>query len=70
MYSLRQVADMTDTQIETVRRWVRHGRVPVERIGPLTLKRVRVRHSVLAQLFPHLSLVIPTHSAPQTTDNR
>jgi hypothetical protein len=54
LYSLREVADLTYTQIKTVRRWVKEERIPVERIGPLTLKRIRVRHSVLVEIFPHL----------------
>jgi hypothetical protein len=53
LYSLREVADITDTPLATVRRWVVDDRIPVERIGPLVLKRIRVRHSVLVQLFPH-----------------
>lgn len=54
LYSLREVADLTDTKIHTVRRWVREQRFPVIRVGPLALKRVRVRHSVLVELFPHI----------------
>lgn len=61
LYSLRQVAQVTDTPIATVRRWVLEQRIPVERVGPLRLKRVRVRHSVLVELFPHVEKV--THSA-------
>lgn len=53
LYSLREVARLTDTPLATVRRWVLEQRIPVERIGPLALKRVRVRHSVLLALFPH-----------------
>lgn len=71
MYSLRQVATMTDSTLATVRRWVKYDRLPVERIGPLKLKRVRVRRSVLIRLFPHLQeSVIPTHSETDTLDNR
>jgi hypothetical protein len=63
LYSLRDVAELTDTPIGTVRRWVQEHRIPVERIGPLALKRVRVRHSVLVDLFPHAEkLSKPTHS--------
>lgn len=54
LLSLRQVADLTDTKLSTVRRWVRDDRIPVDRVGPLRLKRVRVRASVLVGLFPHL----------------
>jgi excisionase family DNA binding protein len=54
LYSLREVATLTDTSISTVRRWVEDKRIPVERVGPLVLKRLRVRHSVLVRLFPHL----------------
>ena len=55
LYSLREVADLTNTPIWTVRGWVKEERIPVERVGPLLLKRVRVRQSVLLQLFPHLA---------------
>lgn len=54
LYSLRQVAKLTDTPIWTVRRWVHEQRIQVERVGPLHLKRIRVRHSVLVKLFPYL----------------
>jgi hypothetical protein len=53
LYSLRQVADFTDTKLRTIRRWVEEERIPVERIGPLRLKRVRVKHSVLVAIFPN-----------------
>lgn len=56
MYTLRQAATMTDTTLHTVRRWVAHGLLPVERVGPLKLKRVRVRRSVLVALFPHANI--------------
>ena len=50
--------------IATVRRWVLEGRIPVERIGPLRLKRVRVRHSVLVAYFPQaVKLLNPTQSS-------
>jgi hypothetical protein len=55
LYSLKEVAALTDTPIWTVRGWVREGRIQVERVGPLRLKRVRVRQTVLLQLFPHLT---------------
>lgn len=54
LYSLREVATLTNTKIDTVRSWVREGRIEVERVGPLRLKRVRVKHSVLIQFFPNL----------------
>jgi excisionase family DNA binding protein len=55
LYTLKEVAALTETPLWTVRGWVREGRIQVERIGPLTLKRVRVRQSVLLQLFPHIA---------------
>lgn len=58
LYSLRQVSELTDTNLETVRSWVRDDRIAVERVGPLRLKRVRVRHSVLIALFPHLEISV------------
>jgi hypothetical protein len=61
LYSLREVADLTDTPIWTVRRWVHEQRIPVERTGPLLLKRVRVRHSVLIRLFPHAEKLASLH---------
>lgn len=72
MYSLRQVAEFTESKLHTVRRWVAHEQIPVERIGPTKLKRVRVRRSVLIALFPHLSLSLPqvTQSVPLDADNR
>lgn len=53
---LREVARLTDTPLSTVRRWVVEKRIPVERIGPLKLQRVRVRASVLREKFPHVSI--------------
>jgi hypothetical protein len=53
LYSLRQVSEFTDTKLRTIRRWVEEERIPVERIGPLRLKRVRVKHSVLVAIFPN-----------------
>jgi excisionase family DNA binding protein len=66
LYSLRQVADFTGTPIDTVRRWVLEGRIEVERVGPLRLKRVRVKQSVLLTLFPHVEklLNLPDNSSP------
>jgi excisionase family DNA binding protein len=66
LYSLRQVADFTGTPIDTVRRWVLEGRIEVERVGPLRLKRVRVKQSVLLALFPHVEklLNLPDNSSP------
>jgi hypothetical protein len=55
LYSLKEVATLTETPLWTVRGWVREGRIQVERVGPLQLKRVRVRQSVLLQLFPHVA---------------
>lgn len=60
LLSLRQVATITDTRLATVRRWVREQRLPAERIGPT--KRVRVKRSVVIQLFPHVeTLRIVSH---------
>lgn len=56
LYSLREVSVLTSTPLDTVRRWVLEQRIPVERIGPLRLKRVRVKHSVLVALFPHVDV--------------
>ena len=61
LYSLRTVAELIDTPLWTVRRWVQEGRIPVERTGPLTLKRVRVRHSELLKLFPHAEKLVSLH---------
>ncbi len=59
LFSLREVSQLTDTPLNTVRRWVAEQRLPVERIGPAqTLKRIRVRQSVLLQLFPDLRIYI------------
>jgi hypothetical protein len=58
LYSLTQVARLTETPLRTVERWVFEQRLPVERIGPLRLQRVRVRHSVLLEFFPALK---PSH---------
>jgi excisionase family DNA binding protein len=63
LYSLRQVADFTGTPIDTVRRWVLEGRIEVERVGPLRLKRVRVKQSVLVSDLPECPEV--TQSAGQ-----
>jgi hypothetical protein len=66
LYSLRQVSIFTDTKISTVRRWVEEKRIPVERVGPLRLKRVRVKHSVLVALFPNAPKlpILPDNSSP------
>lgn len=61
LYSLRQAADLIDTPLSTLRRWVQEGRVPVERTGPLVLKRIRIRHSVLIELFPHAEKLSSLH---------
>jgi excisionase family DNA binding protein len=66
LYSLREVADFTGTKLRTVRRWVNEDRIPVERVGPLRLKRVRVKHSVLLALFPNAPKLpnLPDNSSP------
>lgn len=52
LYSLAEVAALTDTPLATVRRWVKEQRLPVVRKGPLRLKRVRVTHATLLAYFP------------------
>lgn len=59
LYSLREVATVTDTPIATVRRWVLEQRIPVERIGDTALKRVRVRKSVVD------AFMTPAYSPPK-----
>lgn len=56
LFKLSEVARLTDTPIGTVRRWVAEKRIPVERVGPLKLKRVRVTETVMREKFPHVSL--------------
>lgn len=64
LYSLTEVSRLTNTPLSTVRRWVFERRIPVERIGPLMLKRVRVRRSVLKAFFPQTeNLSNPNQSA-------
>jgi hypothetical protein len=66
LYSLRQVSHFTGAKLKTVRRWVEEERIPVERIGPLRLKRVRVKHSVLVAMFPNAPMLpnLPDNSSP------
>lgn len=56
LLSLREVATLTGTPYLTVRRWVDEKRIRVERVGPTKLPRVRIRVSVLREIFPHLNL--------------
>lgn len=60
LLTVAETAILTEVHQATVRGWIRDGLLEVERIGPRTLKRVRVRASVLKRMFPHINL--PTAS--------
>jgi hypothetical protein len=45
-----QTVQLTGYSEESIRRWIRKGALPIERVGPY--RRVRVRFSVLRRLFP------------------
>jgi predicted DNA-binding transcriptional regulator AlpA len=50
LLTVAQTVKLTGYSEESVRRWIRKGALPVERVGPY--RRVRVRSSVLRKLFP------------------
>jgi len=50
LFTVAQTVKLTGYSEESIRRWIRKGALPVERVGPY--RRVRVRFSVLRQLFP------------------
>jgi len=50
LLTVAQTVELTGYSEESIRRWIRKGALPIERIGPY--RRVRVRFSVLRQLFP------------------
>jgi excisionase family DNA binding protein len=50
LLTVAETVELTGFSEESVRRWIRKGALPVERVGPY--RRVRVRISVLRQLFP------------------
>ena len=55
LLTLRQVANLTDTRLETLRRWCRDDEnlLPHIHVGPT--KRIRVRWCVVVQFFPHVT---------------
>ena len=50
LLTVAETVELTGYSEESIRRWIRKGALPIERIGPY--RRVRVRFSVLRQLFP------------------
>jgi len=50
LLTVAETVALTGYSEESIRRWIRKGALPIERIGPY--RRVRVRFSVLRQLFP------------------
>jgi len=50
LFTVAQIVALTGYSEESIRRWIRKGALPVERVGPY--RRVRVRFSILRQLFP------------------
>ena len=50
LLTVAQIVQLTGYSEESIRRWIRKGALPIERVGPY--RRVRVRFSVLRQLFP------------------
>ena len=50
LITVAQIVKLTGYSEESIRRWIRKGALPIERVGPY--RRVRVRFSVLRQLFP------------------
>ena len=55
LLSLRQVADLTGTNLDTLRRWCRDNEnlLPHVHYGPT--KRIRVQWQVIVEFFPHIS---------------
>jgi hypothetical protein len=50
LFTVAQIVALTGYSEESIRRWIRKGALAVERVGPY--RRVRVRFSILRQLFP------------------
>jgi len=50
LITVAQTVQLTGYSEESIRRWIRKGALPIERVGPY--RRVRVRFSVLRRLFP------------------
>jgi predicted DNA-binding transcriptional regulator AlpA len=50
LITVAQIVKLTGYSEESIRRWIRKGALPIERVGPYG--RVRVRSSVLRRLFP------------------
>jgi hypothetical protein len=62
--SLRQVATITGWKLGNIRRYVYESKsLPVEHIGPMTLKRVRMRYSAVWNVFRPDGCPDPTKSA-------
>lgn len=54
LLTVGETARLTTSSEATIRRWIRDGRLDVERIGPT--RRVRIRGSVVVRLFPHVDV--------------
>lgn len=52
LLTVKEAAVATGETERTIRRWIDEDILPVERVGPLTLKRVRIRLSVLTKFYP------------------
>jgi len=50
LFTVAQTVHLTGYSEESIRRWIRKGALPIERVGPY--RRVRVRSSVLRRRFP------------------
>lgn len=62
--SLRQVSTITGWKLGNIRRYVYESKsLPVERVGPMALKRVRMKYSAVWNAFRPDGFPDPTKSA-------
>ncbi len=60
--TVQEAADAIHESRRTVERWIYEGVLPVERVGPSKLKRVRIRLSTLQRMYPSDLVRIPTQT--------
>lgn len=52
-YSPETAAALLDVEVSTVRSWIKHGRLPVEKLGTAKSAPVRIRESDLRRFVTH-----------------
>lgn len=52
-YSPETAAALLDVEVSTVRSWIKHGRMPVEKLGVAKSAPVRIKDSILRRFVTH-----------------